>query len=422
MTSLSTQPLLETMRSATWSRHTRFENLPFVTALVDGSLPLESYIGQLRGLAVIVGTLENSISTAEGPLFSRIRPLLTSRFAMLCSDLAYFAPRCVPDVKPAISAALEISRMIREAGMFGADTLAGYLYVLEGTTRGNQVHLPDIRRCFDLQDEKGVAFYTGYGAATDEHWEEFRLAMNAEHSVDEAVMLQAVEQMYSGLERFHNLLFPVAAEAIGFTATSLNPEAGDHPVPQDPAILCAALRAGQRCWDEFSYYRRRYGDRGRRFTDSDVAWLAALVGKSEEVILDQVLWLGRVLAARGMPRIMLERQLVLLGEELSSADTDTMSLNSATTTLAQERQNLLPAGTFETLCTSLGTLLTSTTDHFPDLPVILAAACVDTLAGIPECAASLQSWLEESAIITPDEREQIERILSAPRTSISSEV
>jgi hypothetical protein len=331
---------------------------------------------------------------------------------MLCRDLAYFAPQCIQDIKPAIAAALEISRTIRKAGVHDADTLAGYLYVLEGTTRGNRVHLTDIRRCFDLQGEEGVAFYTGYGPATEEHWEEFRTAMNAAQEVDEAVMLQAVEQMYTDLERFHELLFPVAGEAFGVTATSLNPEAGDHPVPQEPAVLSAALRAGRRCWEEFSYYRLRYGERGRRYTDSDVAWLAALAGLPAEVILDQVLWLGRILAVRGMPRFMLERQLVLLADELSSAEIAAASLSSAAATLADERQSLFGEGSFGDLCSTLDKLLVRTAGDFPDLPVILAAASADERAGIPECKASLLSWLEEFAILSPDEYEKVERILA----------
>ena len=43
----------------------------------------------------------------------------------------------------------------------------------------------------------------------------------------------------------------------------------------DPRALLAAERAGRRCLRDYPYLSLRYGERGRRFTDSDGGWLAA---------------------------------------------------------------------------------------------------------------------------------------------------
>src|ERR671933_594218 len=89
------------------------------------------------------------------------------------------------------------------------------------------------------------------------------------------------------------------------SASSLNPSAGHHVVTGDPRELAAAERAGERSWTAWTYYERRYGDRGRQFTRSDSAWIAALPGSPASIVERQVRWLGTLLAARGMPRLLL---------------------------------------------------------------------------------------------------------------------
>jgi heme oxygenase len=403
-------PLFDQLRSHTWHRHEAFEKLPFVAALVDGTLPLESYIGQLRGLAVIFSALEQTLAQSRSPLITRIRPLMKSRFKLLCTDLAFFAPRLVPDILPAVQNALDIARVIRALSYTSSDKLLGYLYVLEGTTKGNQVHLPDIIKCFHLLDGEGVSFYRGYGDITTAHWEEFRSIANCAEEISINEALQGTVEIYDTLERFHHSLCPLSAEDTGFTASALNPEAGDHPVPQNREILHAAVRAGRRCRDEFSYYERRYGERGHRFTDSDAAWLAALADKPPFVVSNQVLWLGRVLSARGMPFLLMERQLEILVEELRILDTvvPTEALQTVAADLRQQRNHVCPQNRFDDACTTIARLIAShDVSDFPDLPLMLVGAHVDMLAGMPECMASLVSWLKRAAVLTHEELESV---------------
>jgi heme oxygenase len=392
--------LLDSLRSSTWHRHENFERLPFVTGLINGTLPLESYIAQLRGLAVIFSALEQTLAHSRTLLLERLKPLLRSRFELLCADLAFFTPRLVPDILSAVSSASDVARIIRSASCTCPDKLLGFLYVLEGTTKGNQVHLPDITRCFGLTENQGASFYRGYGSETDSHWHEFRSVMNsASEEVSDAALRGAVE-MYDALERFHELLYPFSDDDRGFTAAALNPEAGEHNVPQNPAILQAALRAGRRCRDEFSYYGRRYGERGRRYTDSDAAWLAALAGQSAATVADQVQWLGRVLSSRGMPFLLMERQLELLVEELDGL-APTEALRHVLDGLRQQRCLLMPQSRFDETCRLLSLhFFSPAVVDFPDLPVILVAAQVDRLAGMPECMASLVAWLRSAAVLT----------------------
>ncbi|HET9598748.1 MAG TPA: hypothetical protein VFP65_24450 [Anaeromyxobacteraceae bacterium] len=102
-------------------------------------------------------------------------------------------------------------------------------------------------------------------------------------------------------------------------ARELNPEAGTHAVTSDPRELAAAHAANVRSLDAFPYYELRFGERGRRFGESDGAWLAALSREPSEHVASQVAWLGQVLSARGMPRRLLEIHLAFLAEELGRA-------------------------------------------------------------------------------------------------------
>ena len=96
----------------------------------------------------------------------------------------------------------------------------------------------------------------------------------------------------------------------------LNPAAGDVPIPEDPREVEAALRAGPITHRIFPYICWRYGDRGRKFTQSDSAWLAWLVRHEQSRMKEQVLWLRSVLSNRGMPSWILEIHLLNLHEQL----------------------------------------------------------------------------------------------------------
>ena len=57
---------------------------------------------------------------------------------------------------------------------------------------------------------------------------------------------------------------------------AINFEAGDHAMPQNPLEIDLALRAAKVAWERYPYLEHRYGERGRRFTDSDSCWLVTL--------------------------------------------------------------------------------------------------------------------------------------------------
>jgi hypothetical protein len=208
----SPTPVMEQLGDATRDLHAQLEALPFVVALLEGRLPLESYVGQLRALAILHGVLERALTGLTHPAIKAVWEEGMKRLPLLENDLAYFQPR-----------------------------------------------------------SKGDAC-----------------------------------EAFEGLARVFRALYPVNQEALRTLVTSLNPEAGSHPIPSDPRELQAAVRAGERCWQRFPYFSQRYGHRGEKFTSSDSAWLVTLVEYDQARVHQQVAWLGQVLAARGMPRLLLE--------------------------------------------------------------------------------------------------------------------
>jgi hypothetical protein len=186
----------------------------------------------------------------------------------------------------------------------------------------------------------------------------------------------------------------------------LNPEAGDHPVPQDLRALQAAVAAAVKCHDEFPYFNERFKERGRDFAKSDAAWLATLVDLPESQVISQVEWLGRVLGNRGIPRLTLERQLILLQEELAMSwperAQDFRILREAAGMLERERFQLLPEGRFLDLVRAFQLATDGEQGgSYKGTGALIVSAVCDEAAGIPRAVDSLRPWLCEPERFSP---------------------
>jgi hypothetical protein len=180
----------------------------------------------------------------------------------------------------------------------------------------------------------------------------------------------------------------------------LNPEAGTHPIPSDPAVLGAALLAAEDALRLMPYFALRYGERGRRFTRSDSAWLATLAELDQETTDKRVSWLAGVLAARGMPSWTLQNHLELLHHALCAAvpvrSPSYRVLLTAARHLAERRQALIP----DAVVTSLAVALEPALDpapgkRLPETAWLLASAVADQQAGLTMAVESLVPWLSD---------------------------
>lgn len=190
-------------------------------------------------------------------------------------------------------------------------------------------------------------------------------------------------------------------------ASRLNPDAGSHPVTTDPVELKAVRRASDRSLERFPYFVWRYGERGRRFGTSDGAWLVTLLDDPEEVAMEQVDWLARVLASRGMPTLLLEAHLEILHEELAAAEgaptRDHDFLLRAARMLRERRDGRIPparaAALAEDFVRRVPPPFANRARHMGPL---LVAAVADEAAGIGRAVESLTQWAADPERFSPE--------------------
>jgi heme oxygenase len=400
--------LMDSLKEAIQDQHARMEALPFIIALADGQLPLESYVGQLRAMATIHGTLEHEFGMTTS---DEIRALLLdrpSRLVHIRKDLSVFDSQFIPDIEAAVDHTRKIAEQIRRYRVEQPTDLIGILYVLQGNTLGNAVHLPDVLKIFGAQTSGTAHYYAGYGLKTANYWKEFRDVMNA-LPLDQEVckrIVQVALDFFDQLEALFSALYPIQNARMVYTANMLNPEAGDHAVPGDVREIEAAVTAAKKCREEFPYFDERYQERGRNFAKSDAAWLATLTELPEAQLLTQVEWLGRVLGNRGMPRITLERQLELLHKELTAAVPEKMDqykgLLEAAEGLNRERLGYIPEPSFSTLSHAFYISTDSELQgRFKRTGNLIVSAVCDEAAGVTESVASLLPWLTDAERFSP---------------------
>jgi hypothetical protein len=176
--------------------------------------------------------------------------------------------------------------------------------------------------------------------------------------------------------------------------TLYHADAGNHPLPSDPREIEAVLIAASRCCEDHPYLLRRYGARGVAYIRSDDGYLATLVDHPQPYVDNQISWLARLLANRGMPRWLLETHLEILCVELSAAVPERAGhyarLQDAAQLLRTERQACIAPTDFDQQAAAFE--LASGAGLRNAGPLLVAAVC-DEYGGLSEAVPSLVSWL-----------------------------
>ena len=112
---------------------------------------------------------------------------------------------------------------------------------------------------------------------------------------------------------------------------------------------------------------------------------------------EQVAWLGAVLSSRGMPRLLLERHLLIMREELAAAVPQKLRsysiLTRCATDLRKRRLKAIPerraaaiAATFSEAAPKLWVR------RIPEMGSLLVAAVADERNGIERAVVSMEEW------------------------------
>lgn len=393
---------MEELKAATFQAHARVQITPFFEALTACQLPLESYVGQLRALTVIHRALEHLLENCPDERVSCVWTRDMARLPFLLQDLQYFEPRMVADLKEAVERARKIAEHLQLRALEQPLTLLGYLYVLEGSTLGAVVLKPVYARAFLLTGTEGLLYLHSDVPGVYARWARYRERMNAlrlSHEERE-LLTKAASDFFIQAEGLLKILYPFKAESKTFLLSTINPDAGQHPVPVDAKEAEAAVKAGDKCWARFPYYQHRFGERGLRFARSDAAWLAALVPYEPAQVMQQVRWLGRVLAGRGMPTILLQIQLEMLAEMLSGVFPERTpqyeKLLLASVDLHSSRCRYLPDHILQTLSAAFDRGVGAEWSvRFPSTGDMLVCAVADEMGGNEGAVESLRQWMTD---------------------------
>lgn len=416
-------PLSSWLRVATRRQHEDLERTEFARALVEMRLPLAAYVGYLKAMSVVHGVVEQTISSVDDPHLRRVWRDDLSRTAALEADLEHFHRARQPEPRLALEAALDLGDAVLRRSVVAPTELVGCVYVLTGAAMGQASLAPIVANTYALSGP-GLAYMRAFGAETPGRLQRLKAALD-ELDLDREVwdgVLSSARDVFRAFTDIFAGLFPLPPDD-RLTAVSLNPEAGRHAIPRDPREIGAATLAGRVSWDEFPYFELRYGERGKRFTRSDGAWLATLCELEPAQIDAQIEWLTRVLAARGMPSYLMERHLRNLHHHLVETVPARAhrydELRRAAERLADARRGLLPDHRFTDLGEAFDAELRGQ-DGFtvPRVGRLLVAAVLDEALGRANAVDSLAKWLTDRTRFSAGWVEAVERAVATTRREL----
>lgn len=362
--------LSESLKAATLGAHAAAERAPFFARALAGDLPKQAAVSYLRGLAVIHGALERTLSRSAPPAFWSPAD---ARLEAVISDLEAAGASGMPDIPAASDAALDAADRVMSHGD-ALGPLAGTLYVVEGSLLGGQALASPLAAALGAPG-RALAYYAP-GAA---RWRSFKGRLDA-LAVEEKGAIEAALATFNEVTRLAEACWPYEASWLRRRVSALNPEAGRHAMPRDDRSVSLALAAAEEAWRRHPYLEARFGARGRRFTHSDSCWLASLREAGPAERLRGIMWLAGILAPRGLPSIILERHL----ESLDRAFGDD-AFAVAARTLRERRSSAKPdAEAMRAVSAAKG-----------EMAELLLAAAADEAAGFTGAWGAVSGWLAE---------------------------
>jgi hypothetical protein len=365
---------LSSLADETRGHLARLEALPCFQALSARTLPPESQGVLHQALFFLYQALEESLAASSHPALVAVRaeeaPPLPP---FLEPGLVHEAPQGGLR-SPVLVGALAQGERIRSAARREPLSLLGHHYALR----------------LSLFSQPGASPWVGLARQLE--------GLRLEDSQAEG-LVRAARESFSGVRSLLDALHPPRALP---PSHWLNRDAGGHPITLDVDELRAALRAAEASWEEFPYYAWRFGERGRQFCWSDSAWLVTMGGQAEEQVWKHVSWQGRLLAPRGMPRLLLERHLLCLYRELVRAKPSLQDSHSVLRRVAErlagERRRFIDDPVLRTLGADFEARVgPEWSQRMRGSGELLAAAVADECAGIPEAVDSLALWMCESS-------------------------
>ncbi|MCA9698545.1 MAG: biliverdin-producing heme oxygenase, partial [Myxococcales bacterium] len=311
--------VIESLRRAGEGAHERLESTPFAKSLLEGRVERQRYLDYLRAIAIIIDSLRTQTRLYGTASQRTVFECAADWSERLAADLAHLGAGSQARNHPAHVSALAFVDQLQRRFTDGSAFPLGVAYVLTGSHRGHRSIANKIKAALALPDDKGIRFMSATRGQGEGPWKAFLALLERELQGPSAVA-EAMEGVRATYAVFEEILTALGEDTTHSLHVSvLNPEAGNHPIPQDPEIVSLAVTVAEEATAAFPYLDFRYRQRGHRFARSDSAWLVTLAEYGPESAQRQIEWLAGVLATRGMPTIVLEHHLRLLAEALDRA-------------------------------------------------------------------------------------------------------
>lgn len=190
---------------------------------------------------------------------------------------------------------------------------------------------------------------------------------------------------------------PLHPDGPGRRLSAINPDAGQHAIPERESDIARALRCSTAAWRRFPYLGMRYGARGRRFTSSDSCWLVSLYDHDAALVHANLQWLRTVLASRGLPTIILDDQLRKIDADVAEHEPERWQASSGFRTVLEEfqaqRDARLAPDRHHELVEHWGARFDACSGRgVPDAAALLISARLDTASGIARAWEATHVW------------------------------
>jgi hypothetical protein len=197
-----------------------------------------------------------------------------------------------------------------------------------------------------------------------------------------------------------------------------NPDGGMIPFPIDPLEVAVTEAAAKLMWRACPYFEWRYGERGRKFGRSDAGFIVTLAQLPMSTIDQQLDWLVRLLAPRGMPGVLMEMQLQILERVGRRAQwTARTNLTLIAQRRSQARASVLPDAALRE-CELSFRAATRGLPHAFGTGHVLAGVVADAVMGISDQEEALLRWLIENGPSQPEWRQACRRCLALARSRV----
>ncbi|HAO20565.1 MAG: hypothetical protein BWK80_49995 [Desulfobacteraceae bacterium IS3] len=203
--------IMERLKVQTKKLHVMAHGLPFFKALFKRELKIDSYVGQLRALAIIHEVLEREMASSDHPAVKSLLNGCMPKLPLLTRDIGYFEHLNIRETAAANRIAISLTDKIILRKQQNPVSLIGYLYTLEGSTQGGKVIKPHIADLFGLKGPDGLLFFDSYGENVRSNWAGFSQRMlDAVQDEDTAKnIIEASHEIFYGLFKIYESLHPL---------------------------------------------------------------------------------------------------------------------------------------------------------------------------------------------------------------------